>query len=248
MEMVCRRCEKCDLESNFWSDQVSWEVFTTERNIQKMIDSWLKWFVVARKFGIGQAFQVHVYGILSKFKSRRTDRCCRVDHCDSLILVQNAWIVGMQRIGIGGTVLLAPLDFKRMIPPCVGSHLLADGFEPWCYACFEAGNGRWQVPDIRPWQWCRTEEQSMTLTGKVLECFSFHICNHKKVIQTDSFENSGPAGVKPPGKHLKDLVIYETHVRGMTRILDQSSSQSCLLDAWCTSFWDIFTWKTLLQY
>ena len=71
----------------------------------------------------------------------------------------------------------------------------------------------------------------MTLTGKVLECFSFHICNHKKVIQTDSFENSGPAGVKPPGKHLKDLVIYETHVRGMTRILDQSNSQSFSLDA-----------------
>lgn len=104
-----------------------------------------------------------------------SDRCCRVDHCDSLILVQSAWIVGMQRIGIGGTVLLAPLDFKGMIPPCVWSHLLADGFEPWCYACIEAGNGRWQVPDIRPWQWSRTEEQSMTLTGKVLECFSFHI-------------------------------------------------------------------------
>lgn len=103
--------------------------------------------------------------------------------------------------------------------------------EPWCDACFEAGNGRWQVPDIRPWQWSRTEEQSMTLTGKVLECFSFHICNHEKVVQTDSFENSGPAGVKPPGKHLKDLVIYETHVRGMTRILDQSNSQSFSLDA-----------------
>ena len=32
MAMVCRRCEKCDLESNFWSDQVSWEVFTTEKH------------------------------------------------------------------------------------------------------------------------------------------------------------------------------------------------------------------------
>jgi len=33
-------------------------------------------------------------------------------------------------------------------------------------------------------------------------------------------------GVKPPGKHLKDLVIYETHVRGMTRNPDSK------LDDW----------------
>ena len=38
------------------------------------------------------------------------------------------------------------------------------------------------------------------------------------------------AGVKPPGHHLKDLVIYETHVRGFTRTLGPHMMQLRSLD------------------
>ena len=59
----------------------------------------------------------------------------------------------------------------------------------------------------------------MTSTGKVRV---FFLQRQSERISEWPYEVL--AGVKPPGHHLKDLVIYETHVRGFTRTLGPDMS------------------------
>ena len=77
------------------------------------------------------------------------------------------------------------------------------------------------VPDRRAlydfdWQgWGFSDaHRCSALYGRELSLASTHPC-----FTHGGWHDVPDAGVKPPDHHLKDLVIYETHVRGFTRIL-----------------------------